>query len=265
MKTFSLYCAIITLPFSASSVADLMRFSFTGTITDISNAQQQYFDNHSLIGTKVTGEFILDTQYLVNGREETRYYWWWDQDLARPVLESFVTLGGNTYSLTNDYTYNEEFGEYVAGEFLEMTNGPDFDGGPVGDGQSLYDTEQYSVIDGDGERSISQTLQYRFTDYLNDFLTFPDGFEVPPDFTQTFVWEDFSMLDDEQNGEGSYRYYQSYFEPGSGVSTEYDCTVNFSLSRVTASRINVADVPAPYTALLMLSGAYLIRRRTHTS
>ena len=262
--------AVITLSLSSfTSNAALMRFSFTGVITDVTNEQQPYWNAEALSGSTVEGEFLMDTSSPIGGRLETSWFWWWVNDNEPPVLTSQISFGNDTYRLNNEGTYIPEFDMYVPDEYIAMTNGPDYDGGPVGDGQHLTDYVRFNETTESGELSSFMRLDYFFTDYTRDFLTFPEQnmipIEVPPDFEQSFTWQDNDLNDDSaQVGAGSLRFYQSLYSPDTGRSTLFDSTVRFDLVSVQASQV---AVPVPPTLILFALGASMLytRRRRVTA
>ena len=65
---------LFTLMMSFSSSAALVKFSFEGKVTDIDNIVGSFWDS-SVIGAKISGYMIMDTERAIGGREETSYYW----------------------------------------------------------------------------------------------------------------------------------------------------------------------------------------------
>lgn len=260
MRQCILYFSSVFLLFfySQQASASLMRFSFTGVISDVTNQSQSLWEPQALIGETVTGEFLMDTSSPIGGRLETGWYWWWVNDNEPPVLTSQIRFSDNTYQLHNEGIYNEEYDEYVPNEYIAMSNGPDYDGGPVGDGIRLNDYARFDEETANGTISSFFSLEYWFTDYLRDFLTFPEQttipVEIPPNFEQLFTWTDDDLNDDTaRTGIGSLRYYESQYNPDDGFNTLYDSTVSFDLTRVEASR-----VPAPQTLFLVVIAASLL-------
>lgn len=263
MRSRFLFTLLLFAFSSTQSMASMMRFSFTGIINDVSNEHQSYWDSQSLDGMLVEGEFLMDTSDPIGGRLETGWYWWWVNDSEPPVLTSQISFGGTTYKLNNEGAYYEDFNQYDPDEYISMTNGPDYDGGPVGDGEQLTDNARFSEETAEGTRNSSLELDYWFIDYVRDFLRFPEQstipVEIPPDFEQMFTWEDDDLDDDtERLGRGSLSYYESLYNPRDGLTTLYDSTVSFNLTRVEARQ-----VPAPATALLLTlaTGIIFARRR----
>ncbi|WP_414830476.1 hypothetical protein [Alteromonas sp. H39] len=244
--------------FTFPSTASMMSFSFTGIINDVSNNNQSYWNEQTLDGMTVEGTFTLDTSAPIGGRLETGWYWWWVNDNAPPVLTSYISFGGTTYSLNNEGTYNAEYDQYNPDEYISMTNGPDFDGGPVGDGVHFTDRASFTEDTPVGVRNASWELDAWFIDYVRDFLQFPEQntipIEIPPDFEQVFTWEDDDLSDNtERLGGGSLNYYESIYNQENGFTTLFDSTVNFELTRFEATR-----VPAPATFLLLMIATSII-------
>ena len=250
---------------SYPSQASLITFSFTGIIDEVSNNNQPYWNEQSLEGMTVEGTFTLDTTDPIGGRLETGWYWWWVNDNAPPVLTSHISFGGASYSLNNEGTYNAEYDQYSPDEFISMTNGPDFDGGPVGDGEHFTDRAGVTEDTTDGVRSSSWKLDAWFVDYVRDFLQFPEqstsAVEIPPDFEQVFTWEDDDLSDNtERLGRGSLSYYESLYSEENGFTTLYNSSVNFNLTRFEATRVT-----APATVLMLLiTTSIIFIRRTKT-
>jgi hypothetical protein len=131
--------AVLLLFISYNAHSAFMQFNFTGFVSSVENYEAMFFDEATLLGQPVSGSFTLDLSNEVRGRLETGWYWWGQVETGLPVLTSQLKLGSKTYSLANQGIYNAFEDDFFPEEHIEMYNGPDYDGGPIGDGEYFSD------------------------------------------------------------------------------------------------------------------------------
>ena len=145
-----------------------------------------------------------------------------------------------------------------------MYNGPDYDGGPIGDGESFGDFARFTETTPQGETNLTYDLSIYFFDLINDFLVFSEEtemFDKQPDFSQPFSWVDVDFTDDNQKGSGTLRVRENFYPAAGGFERNIDSTLGFTLSSVNAVRVNS---PSTWMIMIIFLGL-LIRKRVIVS
>ncbi|MDP2596922.1 hypothetical protein [Alteromonas stellipolaris] len=169
-----------------------------------------------------------------------------------PVLTSQLKLGSKTYSLANQGIYNAFGDDFFPEEHIEMYNGPDYDGGPIGDGEYFSDFARLIETTPQGETNLTYDLSIYFFDLINDFLVFSEEtelFDKQPDFSQSFFWEDIDFTDDNQEGSGTFDVYESFYPTAGGFERKIDSTLEFTLATVSAVRV---DSPSTWLIFIVI-------------
>ncbi|CAD5280316.1 conserved exported hypothetical protein [Alteromonas sp. 38] len=256
--------AVLLLFISYNAHSAFMQFNFTGFVSSVENNANSEFDEASLLGQTISGSFTLDLSTEVYGRLETSWYWWGQVESGLPVLTSQLILGSKTYSLANQGIYNAFEDDYFPEEHIEMYNGPDYDGGPIGDGEYFSDFARFTEATSSGESILSYALSIYFFDIINDFLVFSEEtelFDKQPDFSQPFFWEDTNFTDNNQQGTGSLRVRESFYPTAGGFERNIDSTLGFTLASVSAIRV---DSPSTWVIMIIFL-SLLIRKRVTVS
>ena len=233
--------AVFLLFISYHAHSAFMQYDFTGFVSSVENYETTFFDEASLLGQPVSGSFTLDLSKEVSGRLETNWYWWGQVEYGLPVLTSTLNVGSDDYSLQNQGIYNAEGDEYLPEEYIEMYNGPYYDGGAIGDGEYFSDTARFIDTTPEGETNLTYDLSIYFFDLINDFLVFSEEterFDKQPDFSQAFFWEDTDFTDDNQRGSGTFNVYESFYPNVGGFERNIDSTLEFTLASVSAVRVD---------------------------
>lgn len=233
--------------------ATLVKFSYSGLITEVQNQGDDLWDPTTLIGSAISGYVILDTSADIRGRAETTWYWWDINDNGPGYLNSFVQFEGFEYRLTNQYDYDAIEGIYLNNEALGVNDGPGYyDDTDVGDVLSLKDNERKEGQFTDTQSVHHKILSVSFRDYVNDILSFPGDFtDATPDFTQQFTWTDMDLEDPDQRGGGYFEFSQLVNESGEEVYV--DSELEFVLTQMSSSLVD-AEIPAPGSLGLICLG-----------
>lgn len=237
-----------------------MQFNFTGQVSSVENNIDSYFDESALLKTTIKGSFRLDLSKEVNGRLETRWYWWGQVEYGAPVLTSSITIGGTTFSLNNQGIYNAEGDENLPEETIEMYNGPDYDDAPIGDGEYFSDYAKDVEIETNGESNTAYNLSIYFIDLVNDFLQFSEDtnlFDKQPDFSQSFLWEDADFSNADQQGSGTFEVSQYFYSTDGGYERLVDSEIRFNLSSVSA--IKVSSTSSLFSFIFLFIGFAVMR------
>lgn len=246
---------LVLILFSVSAHSALVKFSFIGQVTSAENDAALIWDPDAIIGTSVQGYFLLNTSFLVSGRQETGYYYWWNIDNGPGALTSSFTALGELYLLTAVNDYYAMYG-WRTDEFIGVNNGPDFDSGPIADSLFLRDQGLFETTVSHGELWQRQRLSIDFWDFINNFLTFPDGFsdDNPPRLDQEFVWFDDDPQSSEQYGTGVFDYRQSLYG-NQDLQRLIDSRLDFRLTQVSSSIVTVSE---PSILWLLMTGLGLL-------
>ncbi|MBQ4828179.1 hypothetical protein J8L84_02655 [Alteromonas sp. MMG017] len=143
-----------------------------------------------------------------------------------------------------------------------MYNGPDYDGGPIGDGESFGDFARISEKTSAGETISTYNLSIYFFDLINDFLVFSEEtelFDKQPDFSQPFSWIDLDVTDDNQKGSGTLRVRESFYPAAGGFERNIDSTLGFTLASVNAVRVSS---PSTWMIMIIFCGLLIRKRMT---
>ena len=252
LKLNALILVFATLSFSTS--AALVKFSFEGEVTEFENIVGSLWEP-SVVGAKISGYMIMDTELAIGGREEVSYYWWNNIDNEPGALTTFFEILGESYVLSGDYDYNAMYDSYVTDEFLEYGGGVDEYGDAVPDNFGLKDTEkQEFTVDGE-ETFINKKFAFGISDSLIDFLTdfrpVPGISEPQPDWLQEILWVDDGTIDNGKSGGGYFDYYESFDNGITGRETVADAMLYFRLNQVSTQQI--ASVSSPSTFWLYIT------------
>ena len=252
--------AVLLLFISYNAHSAFMQFNFTGFVSSVENYEATFFDEATLLGQPVSGSFTLDLSNEVRGRLETGWYWWGQVETGLPVLTSQLKLGSKIYSLANQGIYNAFEDDFFPEEHIEMYNGPDYDGGPIGDGEYFSDFARFTETTPQGETNLTYDLSIYFFDLINDFLVFSEEtelFDKQPDFSQSFFWEDTDFTDDNQQGSGTFDVYESFYPDVGGFERNIDSTLEFTLASVSAVRV---DSPSTWVFFSVIAIASCTRK-----
>jgi hypothetical protein len=252
--------AVLLLFTSYNAHSAFMQFNFTGFVSSVENYEATFFDEATLLGQPVSGSFTLDLSNEVRGRLETSWYWWGQVESGLPVLTSQLNLGSETYSLANQGIYNAFEDDFFPEEHIEMYNGPDYDGGPIGDGEYFSDFARFTETTPQGETNLTYDLSIYFFDLINDFLVFSEEtelFDKQPDFSQSFFWENTDFTDDNQRGSGTFNVYESFYPDVGGFERNIDSTLEFTLASVSAVRV---DSPSTWLIFIVIGIASCARK-----
>jgi hypothetical protein len=260
--------AVLILFISYNAHSAFMQFNFTGFVSSIENNANSEFDEASLLNQPISGSFTLDLSREVRGRLETGWYWWGQVEYGLPVLTSQLNLGSTTYTLANQGIYNAFEDDFFPEEHIEMYNGPDYDGGPIGDGESFGDFARFTETTPQGETNLTYDLSIYFFDLINDFLVFSEEtelFDKQPDFSQPFSWVDVDFTDDNQKGSGTLRVRENFYPAAGGFERNIDSTLGFTLASVNAVRVNSPSTWVIFTlvAILAVMKRFLLARTKH--
>ena len=269
MKRSLLLPLISALLVSFPSAASMMKFAFTGQITQVENNDSQVWDPIDLIGAEVTGYFLMDVELASHGREETSFYWWDNIDYGPGALVSSIDIANQTYFISGENDYNALHSGWNTNEYLEYYSGLDQFDEPVTDSLYLSDNENIETQTPQGDLYSNQRLSISFSDSMNDFLQdFGPGngsVEPQPDWLQTFIWENDGSDNNGKAGIGQYHYSQTLLPFSGGRDSQFDSSVRFNLSRVVASPATA--VPAPNLIWLFFCGTFAVCLKnsiTHT-
>ena len=252
--------AVLLLFTSYNAHSAFMQFNFTGFVSSAENYEAMFFDEATLLGQPVSGSFTLDLSNEVRGRLETGWYWWGQVETGLPVLTSQLKLGSKTYILANQGIYNAFEDDFFPEEHIEMYNGPDYDGGPIGDGEYFSDFARLIETTPQGETNLTYDLSIYFFDLINDFLVFSEEtelFDKQPDFSQSFFWEDTDFTDENQEGSGTFDVYESFYPTAGGFERNIDSTLEFTLASVSAVRV---DSPSTWLIFIVVGIASCARK-----
>lgn len=255
--------AVLLFLISTYANSAFMQFNFTGQVSSVENYIDTYFDESALINTPIRGSFRLDLSKEVNGRLETRWYWWGQVEYGAPVLTSSITIGSTTFNLNNQGIYNPEGDENLPEETIEMYDGPDYDDAPIGDGEYFSDYAKDVEIETNGESNTAYNLRIYFIDLVNDFLQFSEDthlFDKQPDFSQPFFWEDSDFSDDDQRGSGSFDVAQYFYSTDGDYERLVDSEVRFNLSSVSA--VKVSSTSSLVSFIFLFIGFTVMRNAT---
>ncbi len=255
--------------FSFSSHAVLMKYSFTGKITEVENEADIVWATSTTIGQDVSGYFLLDTEIVKGGREETSYYWWHNIDDGPGALTSAVRFAGFEYQLTSDFDFLPMYGAWGTDEFIEYFSGIDLSlpvPEKVADGITLRDQEKTETQVANGVIDFDKELSFGFFDSINDFLTdfryIPGESEPQPDWTQTFEWEDDGQANNGKSSGGSFNITEYFYENLTGQRNKnIDSTINFRLSRVTAEQVTTINSPTTLSLMMCVLMVWLFSRK----
>jgi len=248
--------AVFLLFISYNAHSAFMQFNFTGFVSSVENNANAEFDEASLLGQTISGSFTLDLSKEVRGRLETGWYWWGQVETGLPVLTSQLNIASKTYDLSNQGIYNAFEDDYFPEEHIEMYNGPDYDGGPIGDGQYFSDFARFTETTSAGETILTYNLSIYFFDLINDFLVFSEEtelFDKQPDFSQPFSWADLDFTDDNQKGSGTLRVRESFYPATGGFERNIDSTLGFTLASVNAVRVNSPSTWLIFTFIVIVA------------
>ncbi|AMJ96214.1 hypothetical protein AVL56_19105 [Alteromonas stellipolaris] len=255
---------LFTLMMSFSSSAALVKFSFEGKVTDIDNIVGSFWDS-SVIGAKISGYMIMDTERAIGGREETSYYWWNNIDSDPGALTTFFEILGKSYILSGDYDYNAMYDSYVTDEFLEYGGGIDEYGDAVPDNFGLKDTEQHETIVNGDETFINKKFAFGISDSLIDFLTdfrpVPGVGEPQPDWLQEILWVNDGTIDNGKSGGGSFDYYETFDDGVTDRETVADAMLYFRLSQVSTQQVSSVSTPNSFTLFIIAAVMLVFRFR----
>ncbi|AMJ86436.1 hypothetical protein [Alteromonas sp. Mac1] len=138
-----------------------------------------------------------------------------------------------------------------------MYNGPDYNGGPIGNGESFGDFARISETISADETILTYNLSIYFFDLINDFLVFSEEtelFDKQPDFSQPFSWTDVDFTDDNQKGSGTLRVRESFYPATGGFERNIDSTLSFTLASVNAVRVSS---PSTWVMMIIFFGLFI--------
>jgi len=247
MKRSLLLPLISALFVSFPSAASMMKFAFTGQITQVENDASQVWDPVELIGVEVTGYFLMDVELASHGREETSFYWWHNIDYGPGALVSSIDIANQTYFISGENDYNALHSGWNTNEYLEYYSGLDQFSRPVTDSLYLSDNENIETQTPQGDLYFDQRLSISFSDSMNDFLQdFGPGngsVEPQPDWLQTFIWENDGSDNNGKAGTGVFYYNQTLIPLSGDRDSQFDSSLRFNLSRVVASPAIAVSAP----------------------
>ncbi|WP_339771214.1 hypothetical protein [uncultured Paraglaciecola sp.] len=253
-----LLISLLSLP----SAASMMKFSFTGHITQVDNNSNQVWDPLDLMGTKITGYFLMDVELASHGREETSFYWWHNIDYGPGALASSINIANKNYSLSGENDYNALHDGWNTNEYLEYYSGLDQFARPVNDLISLSDNEIVGTQTPEGDLYFQQHISIVFSDSFNDFLKdfgpSVGGAEPQPDWRQTFSWENDGSANNGKMGKGGFSYRKTLYPNSGGREDLFSASVGFNLSQVTASPFTAVSEPSSMWIICCLILAYFI-------
>src|SRR3990167_1358652 len=263
MKYALLTTGLLTASLASSNLqATLMEVQFTGLVTSVNNLAGQLWSADAFAGREIKGRYLLDTAAAGEGHEETSFYWWWDIDNKAGALTTDFQIAGQSFQLTGDYDYDAAVEGWRTNEFLAIEHGIGDDGTPVADHLYLKDNETREELQGDISNFYRKTFEISVSDSLNNFLS---GLTLD----QTFQWTDTDPLDNQTNGDGQFKYYQSRTRFNGDEElpvneTLFDSTIKFRLTDVNSKPAGTpADISEPSSFALLLLGmsGFLFRRR----
>tara|TARA_R110000744_G_C19327554_1_gene558222 strand:+ start:647 stop:1510 length:864 start_codon:yes stop_codon:yes gene_type:complete len=257
---FAIFIASQLATFSAS--AALMKFSFEGEITEVENRGDMLWDPAAVIGTKIIGHMIMDITKVSRGGPQGDAYWNYHNDNNPGALQSFLMLGGSNYSLLSENDFNETHSSYLIDEYIDHYSGVLSSGRPVADSISLKDTEIYQEMLADGDLYHQEALSFNYSDSINDFLTdigpVSGSYEDQPDWRQEYIWTNDGSPNNGKTGAGGFGYYEKVTDLDSNLTTNFDSSVRFELSRVAVDQVRYVSTPS--SLWIMLLALIFIRR-----
>lgn len=219
--------------------ASLVKYSFSGVVTGVENNAQVIWDPSTILGATIEGYYLLDLDLLGYGREETSWYYWWNIDNRAGALSSFLQVNGQQYQITADNDFNSMYMDWQTNEYIEVTDGPVFDGGFISDSLTLVDQELFTETVTNGEIFQRQRLQINFNDPVQDFVAFPSDFSDtnPPLLDREFQWFDNDFANSEKQGNGTFDFRRIFTDDEFNSQSLIDSILNFRLTQVSAVQI----------------------------